>query len=295
MERRINQASFASQPLLDLCWVRCFVTVAQYGSVTEAAKYMALSQAAASLQLKKLEEVVGTKLVQRTSHGVSLTPAGARLLPHSLRLLETNREALFATRENNKPTILSLGVPAEIIHPSIPRAVRAFKRSGNHQVNVVTSDASQLQAAFEQSELDIVLSIDPFPIPDGRVLAIRKLVWLCAQDSESCYQRPLPIIYRQKCEISVLVENTLRRSGISTDRVHEARDTDEAVLYVAGDEGLFFSLSSVLQDGLVKAPVSAQLPKLPNVYINLRMRDLKLEILRMLTLCLVEAFSTENH
>ncbi|WP_418885867.1 LysR family transcriptional regulator, partial [Enterovibrio paralichthyis] len=80
------------QPLLDLGCIRCFVTIAHLGSVTAAAKNMALSQAAASLQLKRLEDVVGAKLVKRTSHGVSLTPAGARFLPHSLRLLETNRD-----------------------------------------------------------------------------------------------------------------------------------------------------------------------------------------------------------
>lgn len=282
------------QPLLDLGCIRCFVTIAQLGSVTAAAKNMALSQAAASLQLKRLEDVVGAKLVKRTSHGVSLTPAGARFLPHSLRLLETNRDALFATQISNEPTTILLGVPHEIVYPTVPKAVRAFKRSGNYQVKVVISNAKQLQAAFEQSDIDIILSVDPSPLPDGRVLAVRKLEWLCAQDSESCHQRPLPMIYRQQCHISVLIEDILRRSGIPSEKRHVAKDTDEALLYVAGDEGLYFSPSSVYQDGLITAPLSAQLPTLPNVYINLRMRDLKLELLRLFSVFLVEAFSAGN-
>lgn len=69
------------QPPIDPQALRAFVTVAREGNVSRAAQKLHRSQPAVSLQLKALAEVTGLMLLERTRHGMTLTPDGALLLP----------------------------------------------------------------------------------------------------------------------------------------------------------------------------------------------------------------------
>lgn len=67
--------------------LRAFVMVAQEGNLTRAAERLCLTQPTLSLQLKKLQESIGTKLFERYPRGMHLTPAGRQLLPAAERVL----------------------------------------------------------------------------------------------------------------------------------------------------------------------------------------------------------------
>lgn len=64
---------------MELRTLRYFLAVAREGSVTGAANFLHLTQPTLSRQLRELEEELGTKLFNRHSHSVSLTPDGMRL------------------------------------------------------------------------------------------------------------------------------------------------------------------------------------------------------------------------
>lgn len=72
--------------------LRVFVMVARHGSLTRAAEAIHLTQSALSLQLKALQESVGTPLFRRTPRGMELLPAGQRLLPHAEAVLAASAE-----------------------------------------------------------------------------------------------------------------------------------------------------------------------------------------------------------
>src|SRR4028118_150133 len=86
---------------LDLTALRSFVTVADAGGVTRAAGLLNLTQSAVSMQLKRLEESLGLRLLDRSGRGVSLAPAGERLLGYARRMVALNDEAWarLSTRE----------------------------------------------------------------------------------------------------------------------------------------------------------------------------------------------------
>ena len=67
--------------------LRCFVAIAREGSVSRAAASLHLSQPAVSLQLKGLEDSAGLLLFKRSPGGLTLTEAGAMLLPHAQNAL----------------------------------------------------------------------------------------------------------------------------------------------------------------------------------------------------------------
>ena len=80
---------------LDLTSLRSFVAVADAGGVTRAAGFLNLTQSAVSMQLKRLEESLGTKLLDRSARTIALTPTGERLLTYARRMLDLNDE-IFA-------------------------------------------------------------------------------------------------------------------------------------------------------------------------------------------------------
>lgn len=67
----------------ELSDMRVFIHVAESSSITQGAKRAHLSTAATSARIKALEGQLGAKLLYRDSRGVTLTPAGIKLLRHS--------------------------------------------------------------------------------------------------------------------------------------------------------------------------------------------------------------------
>lgn len=71
----------------DLVDLRLMVRIAESNSLTKGAEASHLSVPAASTRIKHLEESIGTKLLYRTSHGVTLTPPGQAFVFHARQVL----------------------------------------------------------------------------------------------------------------------------------------------------------------------------------------------------------------
>jgi DNA-binding transcriptional LysR family regulator len=74
--------------LFDLVDVRLFVNIAEANSLTQGAESSHLSVPSASTRIKNIEDRIGTKLLYRSTHGVSLTPAGQCFLRHARSVLQ---------------------------------------------------------------------------------------------------------------------------------------------------------------------------------------------------------------
>jgi DNA-binding transcriptional LysR family regulator len=83
---------------VELRHLRALLAVAEELNFTRAAERLHLTQQALSGQIRQLETRVGTQLVDRSSHHVELTRAGATLLEHARPLLAGAEHALLATR-----------------------------------------------------------------------------------------------------------------------------------------------------------------------------------------------------
>lgn len=89
--------------------------IADTGSLSDAAEKAGISQPSASRWLKRLEELVQVRLVERTTHEVTLTPSGLRFLAATRRLNATWQDALEELRYDRE----DLAGPLRIVMPVV--------------------------------------------------------------------------------------------------------------------------------------------------------------------------------
>jgi DNA-binding transcriptional LysR family regulator len=134
-----------------------FLHAARERSFTRAAERMHISQAGISLMLRELETQVGSRLFERTTRTVSLTPAGAALLPVADRALGELASALGALERIQAPLRNTLRVGATpLLSAAVMPAVFQALRQARPEIAPVLVDAApdELQKGVASGELD---------------------------------------------------------------------------------------------------------------------------------------------
>lgn len=134
-----------------------FVAVCETLSFTRAADRVSLSQSTVSLQVKRLEDLLGRPLLERSSHQVELTEEGERLLTYARRIIALNEEAHDALTGAWRDGVLRLGMPEDFAVPTVA-LLAAFSREQPHlRLDVTSGLSADLRSAYEREELDLIL------------------------------------------------------------------------------------------------------------------------------------------
>ena len=99
--------------LLDLALLSNFVVVARTGSISVAALQVGRTQSALSMQMQRLEALIGHALLHRSGSGVRLTAAGEKLLVHAQSLLVRHDEIFADMGGTALKGSVSLGCPED--------------------------------------------------------------------------------------------------------------------------------------------------------------------------------------
>jgi LysR family pca operon transcriptional activator len=144
--------------------LRCFVAVAQERHLARAAERLALSQPAISKTLTELEELAGTRLVERGGAGrrgvQGLSAAGEQLLVQALRVLEAvdaSAQAL-APVAGERLERLRIGALPSVAPSLLPQALARLRAQRQGLQVVVRSAANAvLLDDLRAGELDLVV------------------------------------------------------------------------------------------------------------------------------------------
>ncbi len=154
-------------PLLDLDVLRTFVAIADTGSFAAAAETVFRTPSAVSMQIKKLEEMLGRAVFIRDSRSVKLTRDGEILLEHGRRLLALNRELVAKFRAPDIAGEVRLGAPDDAAERFLPGMLSRFGEShAGVTVNVIVENTIPLIERVRQKQVDIAL-ITCSPVPPG--------------------------------------------------------------------------------------------------------------------------------
>jgi len=116
---------------MELRQLRYFAAVAEERNFTRAARRLGVSQPPLSFQIRKLEEELGTRLFNRTSQKVDLTPAGVAFQAGARRVLDEIQKCREAARDAaaGLAGTLSVGFIASASYALVPQLVRRVARS----------------------------------------------------------------------------------------------------------------------------------------------------------------------
>ena len=111
---------------LEIDLLRSFAAVADTGSFTAAAELVARTQSAVSVQVKRLESIVGRKVFERTSRSIALTPAGETLLGYARRILALNDATIRDIAEPPVTGRIRLGITEYFVPNNLPAILARF-------------------------------------------------------------------------------------------------------------------------------------------------------------------------
>jgi len=107
-------------PDLDLRLVRYFISVAEHRHFGRAAAGLRIAQPSLSRQIRRLEQQLGARLLDRTPQGTRLTEAGEVFLPRAKALLRSAAQAAAAARAAAQPSRITIGyTPGLIVTPAV--------------------------------------------------------------------------------------------------------------------------------------------------------------------------------
>ncbi len=179
---------------LDTDLLRTFVAIADSGSFTRAAENVRRTQSAVSMQIKKLEDIVGQPLFTRWSRGVRLTDAGETLLPNARRILRLLDETTDGFQTEPLEGDVRIGIPEEYGSTVLPRLLAQFADSHpNVNVTVTCEQTGQLERALETGTLDLAILVIDSGIASGELLIEDPTVWVTSTRHTVHEQEPLPL------------------------------------------------------------------------------------------------------
>lgn len=204
-------------PLLDLDVLRTFVAIAETGSFTTAANAVFRTPSAVSMQIKKLEDILGRAVFSRDARSVSLTTDGEMLLGYARRMLAINREAVSKFIIPDITGVVRLGSPDDYGERVLPHVLKRFAQSHpSIAVDVIIDQSSNLRRRMDDRTLDITLLTNSFKVSmEGtEVLLTEPIVWAGAKGGCAHLREPLPVsLWEEGCAWRAGALEALGREG----------------------------------------------------------------------------------
>jgi len=205
--------------LLDLALLKNFVVVARTGSISLASLQVGRTQSALSMQMHRLEDVIGQTLLHRSGSGVRLTAAGEKLLAHADSLLARHDEILAEMSGTALKGSVSLGCPDDYSIAFLPGLLRGFcARHPDVELRMVCAPTVDLRPLLHRRQIDVALVSLSDP-EAGEVIRKERFVWVAnAVEPEILSHVSLPLAlsapmtldYRAACDAMEAVNRRYR-------------------------------------------------------------------------------------
>jgi DNA-binding transcriptional LysR family regulator len=247
--------------------LRSFVAVVEMGSIQKATERIFLTQSALSLQIKRLEDLVGRPLFRRDGgRGLSITSVGTELLEYARQILALNDRALAALRADPEE-LLRLGVVQAFSESLLPQILRRFHAiHPGIRLEIRVAGTSDLLRALQSNQLDIAVGVSSQP--DHSTIGHTPTCWLgkpalVKQDVVPLIALPEPCPFRR------IALQALHDSDMKYRIALEVPDLASLQAALQAEMGVTCrpsSLSGVEHADVILPPL---LPQLPQIHYTL--------------------------
>ncbi len=200
---------------LDIDLLRSFAVIAAEQNISRAAERLLRNQSTLSLQLKRLEDALGSQLFIRTPRRLFLTQDGEMLLGYAQQMLRLNDELITRLQEPQLEGMVRLGVPEDFATTHMPAILGDFARSHPLVSLEVTCDLTlNLLERFRQDEFDIaLLKREPTLRLAGVMVWREPLVWVAGDGYRLPRNGDLPLVVSpEPCVYRKRATDSLKRA-----------------------------------------------------------------------------------
>ena len=274
----MNTVQNPPKPLLELDLMKTLVAIAETGNFSAASERVFRTPSAVSMQVKKIEDIIGRPVFHRDSRSVSLTSDGVLLLEHARRVIALNNDMISKFITPNISGEIRIGAGDDFAERLLPGMLRQFNQSHpSIVVEVAMENTNELIEKVRSGDLDLAIIVCDAGYENDHLaepLATEKLVWAARKGGVAAEQTPLPIsVWEEGC--------SWRKAAITAlDKIGRDYRIAFRSAYIGGQKTAVLSDLAVaplpvssLGGDIVEAPVSKELPELSEYALGLLVRD----------------------
>jgi DNA-binding transcriptional LysR family regulator len=205
---------------LDVEAVQAFVLVADLNSFTRAAEALDTTQSAISLKIKRLEDGLGRRLLERTPRMVRLSAEGTAFLGAARSLVAAHHQAIGAFAVEHRR--LTVGISHHVVGTELAALLKRMNASDPGLVIALHIEASRdVLEAFDAGELDAAIALrHDAKRRDGEILFEEQFGWMASPDFHRQTGEPLRLATQaEPCSVRAMAVDALDAAGVAWTEV----------------------------------------------------------------------------
>ena len=193
----MNVLANLQAPLLELDLLKTLVAISDTGNFSAAANAVHRTPSAVSMQVKRMEEILGRPVFDRDSRSVTLTTDGEVLLQHARRVLALNRQIMAQFVKPEVSGEVRLGTVDHMAEQFLPGVLKRFGETHpGITVDVIVEHSKDLAERIRKNQLDLAIvtcSATDYSGLDVEAMHKEQLVWAGVKGGVAAEQQPLPV------------------------------------------------------------------------------------------------------
>ncbi|AIY67496.1 MULTISPECIES: LysR family transcriptional regulator [Pseudoalteromonas] len=250
--------------------LRTLITVVEVGGFAKAGELLGLSQPAVSLQIKRLEELLGNKLFKKQGQRQVLNQHGEILLPLAKQLLQVNDTILQTFSSEVLAGKVRLGIPSEFAATVLPAIIGDFVSLYPDVALEVKSELSKkLRHSDNREQYDLILALLEGPEQSKYPIFMDdELVWV--GDVNNINTEVVNLIAAEEgCIYRRRAIEALEKAGLKWRIVYTNADLAGISAALKENLGITVLAKHTVPNDLNWAKSTSQLPELGEVGISL--------------------------
>ena len=256
--------------------LRTFLAVIDLGSFTKAGQLLGRTQPAVSLQLNKLETLVGMPLLDTSGRSIALTREGEELARYARQLLAMNDEIVARLQKRETAGLLRVGLPTDYAVSFFQKSLSSFARlNPDVELSIQCEISDRLLELFAAEELDLAIAMyDDRPGPGLIYSWAEKPIWVTTSDTDAERRDPVPIAaHPEGCHYRRRMVRALDQIGRNWRVVYSSPGVNGLQQAVQAGLGITALTRRTLMRGMRVLSEKDGFPILPDIHVGLHFKN----------------------
>lgn len=252
--------------------LRTLITISEVGGHTRAAELLGRTQPAISLQIKRLDQLLGVKLLTQSGQKSVLSDDGQRLAVYARQILRLNDEAVAQFSYEPTGGTLRVGLPTDFSTAYLQDAILKFgQKSPATELKIHCALSADLLDELHRGEHDVIIAL--YSDEDNQYLShhwVQQPLWVCSDTFKLGKNAPVPIIaHYEGCAYRERMTSVLSRERRQWNIVFSAPGIAELQSAVLSAFGVTALTEKTLQKGMRILNKTEGFPALPAIHVGI--------------------------